>query len=88
VNNSNKEKSNFCIYPFIGVSSKPNGDITPCCKNSTVLGNIKETSLEDIWNSINFDKQNYQKFIEYNNTLDNIRNTSIINIDNRFKDYK
>lgn len=54
MNNSNKEKSNFCIYPFIGVSSKPNGDITPCCKNSTVLGNIKETSLEDIWNSTEF----------------------------------
>lgn len=55
--------------------------------NTKVAHNLKINELVDILYSINFDKQNYQNFIEYNNLLDKIRNTSIINIDNRFKDY-
>ena len=32
----------FCILPFTHLSTRPNGDITPCCRSRDTLGNIKE----------------------------------------------
>lgn len=45
-----KIMNNFCILPFTHFSTRPNGDITPCCRYMGKLGNIKEQSIEDIWN--------------------------------------
>lgn len=36
--------------PFINLSSRPNGDITPCCRYANRIGNITDAKLEDIWN--------------------------------------
>lgn len=44
----------FCILPFTHLSTRPNGDITPCCRSRDTLGNIKDMTLEQAWNS---DKQ-------------------------------
>ena len=40
----------FCILPFTHLSTRPNGDITPCCRSRETLGNIKEMTLEEAWN--------------------------------------
>ena len=41
---------NFCLLPFTHFSTRTNGDITPCCRYMGKIGNIKEQSLEEIWN--------------------------------------
>ena len=32
----------FCILPFTHLSTRPNGDITPCCRSRDTLGNIQK----------------------------------------------
>jgi len=39
-----------CIIPWIYLEIFPEGTVTPCCSNEFPLGNIKTTSLEEIWN--------------------------------------
>lgn len=40
-----------CKYPWTHFEvNNPNGDVTMCCDNSTVLGNVNEESVLDIWN--------------------------------------
>jgi radical SAM protein with 4Fe4S-binding SPASM domain len=43
----------YCAYPFNSLHVWANGDITPCCTffgKSLVVGNIKDTTLTDVWN--------------------------------------
>ena len=41
----------ICDYPWTHFEvNNPNGDVTMCCDNSCVLGNINEQSILDIWN--------------------------------------
>lgn len=43
---------NLCQAPFSSLYFKTNGDVVACCKNNVdIYGNIKDTSLADIWNS-------------------------------------
>lgn len=54
--------SNFCIVPFIHLSTAPQGTVRPCCfsssnkikKDNGDLFNIGNDSIEDIWNSNHF----------------------------------
>jgi len=41
----------FCALPFTHLSTRPNGDITPCCRSRDTLGNIKDITFEQAWNS-------------------------------------
>ena len=41
----------FCVLPFTHLSTRPNGDITPCCRSRDTLGNIKDMTFEQAWNS-------------------------------------
>lgn len=43
---------NFCPVPFAGLILNPNGDIGACREkgNKHVLGNIKNSSIEEVWN--------------------------------------
>ena len=41
----------FCTLPFTHLSTRPNGDITPCCRSRDTLGNIKDMTFEEAWNS-------------------------------------
>ena len=43
----------FCALPFTHLSTRPNGDITPCCRSRDTLGNIKDMTFEQAWNSDN-----------------------------------
>ncbi len=40
----------FCVLPFTHLSTRPNGDITPCCRSRDTLGNIKDMTFEQAWN--------------------------------------
>lgn len=40
-----------CDHPWTHFEvNNPNGDVTMCCDNGTVLGNVNEASVTDIWN--------------------------------------
>ena len=39
-----------CIIPWVYLEIFPEGTVTPCCANNLPLGDIKTTSLEEIWN--------------------------------------
>lgn len=46
----------LCLNPWMSVSIKVNGDVVPCCMSfedepEMVYGNLREQSLEQIWNS-------------------------------------
>lgn len=48
----NLGKSQICSMPFYMMVIYPDGNLAPCCSTSLPLtyGNVKETSLKDIWN--------------------------------------
>ena len=41
----------FCVLPFTHLSTRPDGAITPCCRSRDTLGNIKDMTFEQAWNS-------------------------------------
>jgi MoaA/NifB/PqqE/SkfB family radical SAM enzyme len=44
-----------CKHPWTHFEvNNPNGNVTMCCNNSTVLGNVNDASLEEIWNGDGF----------------------------------
>lgn len=44
-----------CRHPWSHFEvNNPNGDVTMCCNNDTVLGNVNESSVADIWNGEGF----------------------------------
>jgi len=55
INNKYKNNPSFCMAPWIHLFISPNGDVTLCCNSlnssDTILGNINDNSLEEIWNS-------------------------------------
>ena len=49
-----KESKTFCMFPWIHLHAYPTGEVHPCChaewKNAPV-GNCKDNTLKEIWNS-------------------------------------
>ena len=44
-----------CKHPWAHFEvNNPNGDVTMCCNNNTVLGNVNEQTVADIWNGDRF----------------------------------
>ena len=41
----------FCVLPFTHLSTRPDGGITPCCRSRDTLGNIRNMTFEQAWNS-------------------------------------
>ena len=45
-------KDNFCIVPWIHLNTEPNGRVKPCCAYlGEEFGNLKNDTLEEIWNN-------------------------------------
>lgn len=44
-------KNPKCIVPWTWLAVNPNGDVTPCCFNQDVMGNVNRQSVDEIWNS-------------------------------------
>lgn len=46
-----------CNHPWTHFEvNNPNGDVTMCCDNGTVLGNLADGTIEEIWNGDGFQK--------------------------------
>lgn len=56
-------------------------------KNKNEIMHEEVTSILNLLEQINFSNDTYLKFISYNNSLDNIRKTSILKLDERLKKY-
>ncbi len=47
----------ICKHPWSHFEvNNPNGDVTMCCNNGTVLGNVNDAVIADIWNGEAFQK--------------------------------
>jgi len=45
-------KDNFCIVPWIHLNTEPNGGVKTCCAfHGPAAGNLKDNTLEEIWNN-------------------------------------
>lgn len=45
----------FCIIPWISMMIDTTSDVKPCCfYNDDAVGNVKESSLKDVWHNKNF----------------------------------
>lgn len=67
-----KIERKFCSQPFKRLTIGFDGKIHPCCvdwNNNYVLGNIKETSIKNVWSSI---KINYLRTMISNNNFKDI----------------
>jgi radical SAM protein with 4Fe4S-binding SPASM domain len=51
-----REMKPQCIIPWVYMEIFPDGTVTPCCSNWMSLGNIKDTKIEDIFNSDQMNK--------------------------------
>lgn len=46
-----------CNYPWTHFEvNNPNGDVTMCCDNNTVLGNVNDGNMEEVWNGRGYRK--------------------------------
>ena len=44
-----------CKHPWTHFEvNNPNGNVTMCCNNNTVLGNVNENTIDEIWNGDDF----------------------------------
>jgi MoaA/NifB/PqqE/SkfB family radical SAM enzyme len=54
---SSASKKFVCKHPWSHFEvNNPNGDVTMCCNNNTVLGNVNKDSIGEIWNGEAFQK--------------------------------
>ena len=61
------QNKHFCILPWVHLHVSQNGRVSPCCNNNTYLGNVRESSIDNIWNGKKMNKIRNQ-FL--NNQLD------------------
>jgi len=57
--NKSHYASQYCEFPWTSLTIMSNGDVVPCTQdydNEMIFGNIKENSLEDIWNSKKYEE--------------------------------
>lgn len=46
-----KERPRVCVQPWLTFGVRVGGDVFACCGTPEIFGNLKESSLEDVWNS-------------------------------------
>jgi molybdenum cofactor biosynthesis enzyme MoaA len=58
-------KKFICKHPWSHFEvNNPNGDVTMCCNNDTVLGNVNGASIADIWNGSKFKAMRKRMVVE------------------------
>ena len=45
-----KKSKTFCLHPFTGLATREDGAVKVCCRSAPV-GDIKDNTLEEIWNN-------------------------------------
>ena len=71
-------KRPHCIAPWTWFAALPNGDVTPCCFNQDVMGNVHQQSVDKIWNSGGMKKLRVDMFKE--NLLKDVDSVSKLRI--------
>jgi MoaA/NifB/PqqE/SkfB family radical SAM enzyme len=46
----NNQSKTFCMHPFTGLATREDGAVKVCCR-SAPIGNIRDSTLEEIWNN-------------------------------------
>lgn len=41
---------NFCIIPWVHLYFSPNGEVQPCCVSRGICGNLRNETIEEVWN--------------------------------------
>ena len=54
-----------CYEPYMTFLVSQDGSVTTCCRSKEIMGNIRESSFEDIWNG--------EKYREYRRTINTFR---------------
>ena len=84
----------ICKHPWSHFEiNNPNGDVTMCCNNNTVLGNVNQNTVMDIWNGeklMSKDRQKetirtYNKLTQEGGAL-HISDTEVNSINTQFDD--
>lgn len=71
---------NYCEHPIEIITIRYNGDVVACCYDTTstyVLGNIKESSIKEIWNNERY--RALRKSIKSKNYLPLCNNCNVLN---------
>jgi len=66
---------NKCHFPWTYAQFMVNGNVTPCCNNSMVLGNLNTETFEQIWNGNRYDI--LRRTINTNNPPSQCRNCNL-----------
>ena len=53
---SNDYSTIICSLPWTNFLVERDGTVRVCCFNGTILGNLKEQSVDEIWHGANFTK--------------------------------
>ena len=59
LNNNSHYAKQYCEYPWTSLTVMADGNVVPCTQisnNEIVLGNIKDNTLEEIWNGKNYEE--------------------------------
>lgn len=51
-----QNKQYFCILPWVHLHVSQNGRVSPCCNNNRYLGNVKQSSIKEIWKGRAFEE--------------------------------
>jgi len=68
-----------CFHPWRSFSINEMGDVMPCCATSAVMGNLRRSSFNDIWNGPKYRK--LRKTVNSSNPLVFCRNCAFREID-------
>ena len=63
---------NFCTAPWVATYVDPKGDVKPCCIYQGSLGNLNESSFDDILTSMEM-RDLKGKFINFSQCLPPLR---------------
>lgn len=71
----------FCTYPFFKFDMLLNGDVLPCChdwKHGLIMGNAKENTIREIWNSEKFNQFRMLQLTEHRDRIGYCKDCSLV----------
>lgn len=87
----NREKGtefvSSCILPFMQMIVRPDGEVSRCCQDAlgkTTLGNVDEESIQQVWESTNYEGFRKGLILQGRNSIDFCKNCDFFGISNYF----
>jgi radical SAM protein with 4Fe4S-binding SPASM domain len=72
VKESSSWNRKICFHPWHSISINEDGNVMPCCFSNLIMGNLQNSSLEEIWNNKKY--QNLRKMVNSGNPKGSCRN--------------